>query len=210
MKCSSFFKNFNQYLKNVYQKTLSFLELLYKKKEKIPIDFLIGELDVDSYFFYIFLDVYVVQNRVLRLSKGMFRETYSIKDFTFDPHIGYQRFELTAELYLTGKKILFILESLQLKKIVRYYIRDSFYPLPNTQICKEFPAKFFILHFLKDFQISKSFLSRFGIRFREICFEKLNHFELSSHIYIKTKELDYLLKNQQFLTDNIQKIQSTS
>ena len=113
MKCSSFFKNFNQYLKNVYQKTLSFLELLYKKKEKIPIDFLIDELDVDSYFFHNFLDVYVVQNRVLRLSKGMFRETYSIKDFTFDPHIGYQRFELTAELYLTGKKILFILESLQ-------------------------------------------------------------------------------------------------
>ena len=36
------------------KKHLSFLELLYKKKEKIPIDFLIDELDVDSYFFIIF------------------------------------------------------------------------------------------------------------------------------------------------------------
>ena len=33
---------------------LSFLELPYKKKEKIPIDFLIVEIDVDSFFFIIF------------------------------------------------------------------------------------------------------------------------------------------------------------
>ena len=31
-----------------------FIELLYRKKEKIPIDFLIDEIDVDSYFFIIF------------------------------------------------------------------------------------------------------------------------------------------------------------
>ena len=36
------------------EKHLSFLELLYKKKEKIPIDFLIVEIDVDSFFFIIF------------------------------------------------------------------------------------------------------------------------------------------------------------
>ena len=64
------------------KKHLNFLELLYKKKEIIPCDFLIDEIDVDSYFFHNFLDVYVVQNRVLRLSKGLFRETYSIKEFT--------------------------------------------------------------------------------------------------------------------------------
>ena len=57
------------------KKHLNFLELLYKKKENIPCDFLIDEIDVDSYF---------VQNRVIRLSKGLFRETYSIKEFTFE------------------------------------------------------------------------------------------------------------------------------
>ena len=36
------------------KKHLRFLELLYKKKEKIPIDFIIDEIDVDSYFFIIF------------------------------------------------------------------------------------------------------------------------------------------------------------
>ena len=98
------------------KKQLSFLELLYKKKEKIPIDFLIDEIDVDSYFFHNFLDVFIVQNRVIRLSKGLFRETYSIKEFTFDSHIAYQSFKLTAELHLTRKEILFILENLKLIK----------------------------------------------------------------------------------------------
>ena len=47
---------------------------------------------------------------------------------------------------------------------------------------------------------------RFGIRFPQICFEKFINFELTYQIYIKIKELDYLLKNQQFLIDYIQKI----
>ena len=94
---------------------LNFLELLYKKKN-IPCDFLIDEIDVDSYFFHNFLDVYIVQNRTLRLSKGLFRETYSTKEFIFDPHIAYQSYELTAEVHLTRKEILFILENLKLIK----------------------------------------------------------------------------------------------
>ena len=89
------------------KKHLSFLELLYKKKEKIPIDFLNDEIDVDSYFFHNFLDVFIVQNRVIRLSKYLFRETYSIKEFTCDPHIACQSFKFTAELHLTRKEILF-------------------------------------------------------------------------------------------------------
>ena len=43
---------------------LSFLELLYKKKEKILIDFLIDEIDVDSYFFHNLLDVFFVKKEL--------------------------------------------------------------------------------------------------------------------------------------------------
>ena len=82
---------------------MNFLELLYKKKENIQCDF---------------LEVYVVQIRVLRLGKSLIRENYSIKEFTFDPHIAHQSYKLTAELHLTGKEILFILENLKLKKKV--------------------------------------------------------------------------------------------
>ena len=102
------------------KKHLNFLEILYKKKENIPCDFLIDEIDVDSYFFHSFLDVYIVQNRVIRLIKGLFRETYYIKEFIFDPHIAYQSYNFTAELHLTRKEILFILKNVELnKKVVR-------------------------------------------------------------------------------------------
>ena len=192
------------------KKHLNFLELLYKKKENIPCDFLIDEIDVDSYFFHNFLDVYVVQNRVLRLSKGLFRETYSIKEFTFDSHIAYQSYKLTAELHLTRKEILFILENLKLiKKSYDNISKTLFIPYPTPKFVKTPQQSALFLHFFKDFQSSKSCMIRFGIRFPEICFEKFINFELSSQIYIKIKELEYLLKNQQFLIDYIQKIQLT-
>ena len=97
------------------EKLLNFFELLHRKKDKSPLDFLIDEIDVDSYFFHNFLDVYMVRN-VIRLSKGPFRETYSTKEFIFDPHIAYQSFKLMVELQLIRKKILFILENLKLLK----------------------------------------------------------------------------------------------
>ena len=192
------------------KKHLNSLELLNKKKENIPCDFLIDEIDVDSYFFHNFLDVYVVQKRVLRLSKGLFRETYSIKEFIFGPHIAYQSYKLTAELHLTRKEILFILENLKLiKKSYDNISRTHFFQYPTPKFVKTPQQSSLFLHFFKDFQSSKSCMIRFGIRFPEICFEKFISYELSSQIYIKIKELDYLFKNQQFLIDYIQKIQLT-
>ena len=196
------------FLKNVNKKHLNSLELLYKKKENFPCDFLIDEIDVDSYFFHNFLGVYVVQNRVLRLSKGLFRETNSIKEFIFDPYIAYQSYKPFAELHLTRKEILFILENLKLiKKSYDNISKTLFIPYRTPKFIKTPQQKSLFLHFLKNFQSSKPCMIRFGIRFPEICFEKFINFELSSQIYIKIKELDYLLKNQQFLIDYIQKIQ---
>ena len=43
---------------------------------------------------------------------------------------------------------------------------------------------------------------RFGILFPEICVEKFINFELSSQIYVKIKDLDYLLRNQQIFVQN--------
>ena len=192
------------------KKHLNFLELLYKKKENIPCDFLIDAIDVDSYFFRNFLDVYFVQNRVLRLSKGLFRKTYSIKEFNFDPYIAYQSYKFTAELHLTRKEVLFILKKLKLIKNSYDNISETvFIPYPTPKFFKTPQQSFLFLYFFRDFHSSISCIIRFGIRYPEICFEKFINFELSSQIYIKIKELDYLLKNQQFLIDYIQKIQLT-
>ena len=136
------------------KKHLNFLELLYKKKENIPCDFLIDEIDVESYFFHNFLDVYVVQNRVLRLSKGLFREIYSIKQFTFDSHIAYQSYKLTAELHLTRKEILFVLEILKLiKKSYNNISKTLFIPYPTLKFVKTPQQSSLFLHFLRTFKV---------------------------------------------------------
>ena len=136
------------------KKHLNFLELLYKKKENIPCDFLIDEIDVDSYFFHNFLDVSVVQNRVLRLSKGLFRETHSIKEFTFDSHIAYQSYKLTAELHLTRKEILFILENLKLiKKSYDNISKTLFIPYPTPKFVKTPSKVLYSSIFLRTFKV---------------------------------------------------------
>ena len=123
-------------MKNICQKTFE-IPRVYKKKEKNPIDFFIDEIDVDSYFFHNFLDVFIVQNRIIRLSKGLFRETYSIKELIFDPQNAYQNFKFTAELHLTRKKKLFILEILKsIKKSYNNISKTLFIPYPIPKFVK--------------------------------------------------------------------------
>ena len=76
------------------------------------ISFLMKKMHISTFFFYNFGDVYVVQNRVLRLSKSLFRETNSIKEITYEPSIEYQSHKLTAELHPTRKEF-FLIKKIQ-------------------------------------------------------------------------------------------------
>ena len=108
-------------------------------------------------FFHKFLDVFIVQNRVIRLNKSLFRGTYSIKEFTFDPHFAYQIFKLTAELHLTGKKILFFSREFEtIQQILRQYIKISFHPYSINIFAKTLQQSSSFLHFFYDFQNSNS------------------------------------------------------
>ena len=134
------------------KKHLSFLELLYKKRKKFQLIFV--DSYFDSYFFHNFLDVFIVQNRVIRLSKGLFRETYSIKEFIFDSHIAYQSFKLTAELHLTRKEILFILENLKLiKKSYDNISQTLFIPYPKPKFVKTPQQILYSFFSLKIFKV---------------------------------------------------------
>ena len=88
----------------------NFLELVKKKNKEFSLQSLVDEIDFDYYFFQNFLDVHLVQSRVSRLS--LFKELYSIKEFTFDPHTEYQSFKLEPELHLTRNEFSIILKSL--------------------------------------------------------------------------------------------------
>ena len=89
------------------KKQLNFFDLIYYKKEKNPIDFPIDKTNVDSNLFHNSFGHFLWFFRVIRQNKIVFRETYLIKEFTFEPSLEYQCFNLTAELYLTKKKFLF-------------------------------------------------------------------------------------------------------
>ena len=142
--------------KNINQKSFEIPRVTLQKKEYISCDFPIDETDVHSYFFHSFLEVYVVQIRVLRLSKGLFRETYSNKKFTFVSHFAYQGFKLTAELQLTRKEILFILESLKLiKTCVIIYQKLFFITYPIPKVVKTLQQNSLFLHFFKIFKAQK-------------------------------------------------------
>ena len=98
------------------------------------------------------MDVFIVQIRVIRLSKGLFRETYSLKEFIFVPHIAYQSYKLTAELHLARKEILFILENLKLiKKSYDNMSKTLFIPYPKPKFVKTPQQTSLFLHFFKDF-----------------------------------------------------------
>ena len=155
-------------MKNVYQKLSEFLRVTLR------LIFLLMKWMLTLTFLNNFLDVFTVQIRVIRLSKSLFRKTYSIKEFSFDPDIAYQSFKLTAKLHLTRKKILFILENLKIiKKSYDNITKTLFIPYPITNFVKKSQQSSLVLHFYKDFHSSKFCLIRFGIRFLEVCFEKL-------------------------------------
>ena len=83
----------------------------------------------------------------------------------------------------------------------------SIYLLPDTKISKKTPQQSSsLLQLLNYFQRSKSWVSRFGNILPDIRFENILNFELSRQIYIKIKEFEFLLSNQQFLIDYRQNI----
>ena len=54
------------FVKNVDQESLTILEKkIYKRKERIADAYRVDEIDVDSYFFYSFLDVFTQNNRII-------------------------------------------------------------------------------------------------------------------------------------------------
>ena len=61
-------------------------------------------------FFFFFLIVSIVQNRVIRLSKGLLRETYSIKEFTFKPKLSIKALNWRLNYTWQGKNTLYILK----------------------------------------------------------------------------------------------------
>ena len=90
---------------------LKILEKIYKRKEGIPDAHKVDEIDVGSYFFNNFLDIFTKSNRLIRFSKGLEYATFSFKKFGYEEFIAKQSFDLSSELHVSKYELFFILNS---------------------------------------------------------------------------------------------------
>ena len=64
------------------KKEISSLSKLYTIYEDVPESFL-DETDVESYFYHIILDIALIENRIVRVSKGSNKKSFASKLFQF-------------------------------------------------------------------------------------------------------------------------------
>ena len=111
---------------------LQFLEKIYKRKEGIADAYRVDEIDVDSYFFYNFLDVFTQNNRIIRLGKGFEHAAFSIKKFEYDDYITKQSFDLSSEIHINKYEMLFILNSVpEIMEQYRNLSQSNYIPIPE-------------------------------------------------------------------------------
>ena len=105
VNCVSFLKKFQSLFEKCLSKHIWKFFSYFTKKN--PIVFLIDEKDVDS-FFHVFW-FFFVKYRIIRLSKGLLRETYSIKEFTFEPKLSIKASNWRLNYTWQDRNTLFIL-----------------------------------------------------------------------------------------------------
>ena len=147
---------------------LQLLEKMYKRKEGIADAYRVDEIDVDSYFFYKFLDVFTHNNRIIQFSKGFDYATFSKKKFEYGDYITKQSFDLSTELHINKYEMLFILNSVpEIMEQYRNLSQSNYIPIPEpvTSTSSLQIAQFF--HYYKDYN-AEGVRVLFGIRLPNI------------------------------------------
>ena len=142
---------------------LQLLERIYKRKEGIPDAYKIDVIDVDSYFFYNFLDIFTKSNRIIRLSKGLEYAPFSIKKFEYEEFIAKQSLDFSSELHVSKYELLFILNSVpDILEQYRNISQTNFFPLPEPITINSLLQSVLYFHYYNDYN-AVGVLIRFGI-----------------------------------------------
>ena len=129
------------------------LEKIYKRKEGIAYAYKVDEIDVDSYFFYIFLEICVQNDRIIRFSKGFEYATFCIKKFNYDDYITKQSFDLSSELHINKYKILLILNSVPaILEQYRKLAQANCIPVPDPIAITSSVQSAFFFHYYTDYK----------------------------------------------------------
>ena len=116
------------------KKQIPSLGKLYTIYEEVPESFL-DETDVDSYFYHNLLDIALIDNRIVRVSKGSNKKNFAFKLFQFCNLKNQQRFIPEEEVSVSSKELAAVLNTLpqflkQYDEIVKF---PGLYPLPKPK-----------------------------------------------------------------------------
>ena len=116
------------------KKQIQSLINLYTIYEEVPESFL-DETDVDSCFYHKILDIALIDNRIVRVSKGSNKKILAFNLFQFCNLKNQQRLILEEEVSVSLKELAAILNTLrqflkQYEKTVKF---PAVYPLPKPK-----------------------------------------------------------------------------
>ena len=183
---------------------LQLLEKIYKRKEGIADAYRVDKIDVDSYFFYNFLDVFTQNNRIIRFSKGFEYATFSIKKFEYDDYITKQSFDLSPELHINKYEMLFILNSVpEIMEQYRNLSQSNYILIPEPVTITSSLQSALFFHYYKDYN-AEGVRLRFGIRLPNIYIQKFSSkFGTFSEIDLRFNEMERIYQSLTFLINYV-------
>ena len=116
------------------KKQIPSLRNLYTFYGEIPENFLY-ETDVDSFFYHNILDIALIDNRIVRVSKSSHKITVAFKLFQCCKLKNQQRFNLEEEVSVSLKELAAIFNTLRqfLKQYGKTLKFPALYPLPKPK-----------------------------------------------------------------------------
>ena len=178
------------------------MEKIYKRKEGIPDAYKKDEIDVDSYFFNNFLEIFTISNRIIRFSRGVEYATFSSKQFEYEEFIPKQCFDLSSELHLSKYELLFILNSVpDILEQYRNISQTYFVPLPDPATITSSLQSALYFHYYNDYN-AVGLRIRFGIRLPSAYIQKFDSkIGMFSEIDLTFDELEKIYQSLTFLVN---------
>ena len=193
------------------KKQISSLSKLYTIYEEVPEGFL-DETDVYSYFYHNNLDIALIDNRIVRVSKGSNKTIFAFKLIQFCNLKNQQRFILEEEMSVSLKEFTAILNSLRhfLKQFDKTVKFPALYPLPKPKQVIGFTLfkDELIKRYFQDIKEHCNRQIRLSFRFErnKVCCFSIKKFKIVGEQNVRTEiinlrqcEVHSLYKNRYYL-----------
>ena len=184
---------------------------MYTTYEEVP-DIFLDETDVESSFYHNILDIALIDNRIVRVSKGSNKKIFAFKLFQFCNLKNQQRFILEEEVSVSLKELAAISNTLRqfLKQYDKTVKFPALYPLPKPK--QEIGFTLFkdelFAHYFEDLKEHCNRQIRLSFRFernKECCFS-IKKFKIVGEQNILTEiinlrhcEVHSLYKNRYYI-----------